>query len=210
MSEAADHLKRERAVLIAEIAIAAPVTIALWFGLDLYLPPLAGMDDPLARLIFALKCCCVAVLFCFVTGIEAVAHERLSSPAIDPLVGYETRRMTINLRYLQHTLEQLMVFIPGLLGLAVYSASGRGMRAVVATTAAWMLGRFAFWIGYHFGAKHRAAGAPGMALAMIVLIYVCARFGAEVAGSAGAVAVVALFLAAEAVLFWLTTRPARA
>lgn len=210
MSEAADHLKRERAVLIAEIAIAAPVTIAVWLALDRLAPPLAGMEDPLARLLFALKCCCVAVLFCFVTGVEAVAHERLSSPAIDPLTGYETRRMKINLRYLQHTLEQLMVFIPGVLGLAAYASGGRGMRAVVATTAAWMLGRFAFWIGYHFGAKHRAVGAPGMALGMIVLIYVCARFGAEIAGAWGAVAVVGLFLAAEALLFRLTTRPARA
>ena len=209
MSEAADHLKRERVVLIAEIAIAAPATIALWLGLDLILPPLAGMDDPLARIVFALKCCCLVVLFCFVTGVEAVAHERLSSPAIDPLSGYETRRMRINLRYLQHTLEQLMVFIPGLLGLAAYAHGGRGMRAVTATTAAWMLGRFAFWIGYHFGARHRAAGAPGMALGMIVLIYVCARFGGEIAGVAGAVTVVAAFFAAEALLFWLTTRRAR-
>ena len=42
--------------------------------------------------------------------------------------------MTINLRYLQNTLEQLMLFIPGLLGLAVYCSSGRSMRAIVATS----------------------------------------------------------------------------
>ena len=89
---------RERRVLIAEIAVAIPATIALWFAIDRGLPPLAGMDDPLARLAFAIKCCCVAILFSFVTAIEAVAHERLRSPAIDPLKGYETRRMRINLR----------------------------------------------------------------------------------------------------------------
>jgi hypothetical protein len=203
----ADQAKRQRAVLIAEIAVAAPASIGLWLALDLLAPPLAGMDDPLVRLLFAVKCCAVAVLFCFVTGVEAVAHERLSSAAIDPLAGYETRRLKVNLRYLQHTLEQLVVFVPGVLGLAAYAKDGRGMRAVVATTVVWMLGRFAFWIGYHFGPEHRAAGAPGMALAMIVLIYVCARFGAEIAGPAGAAGVVALFLAAEAVLFSLTTRP---
>jgi hypothetical protein len=34
---------------------------------------------------FTLKCYCVAVLFCLVAGVEAVAHERLSEPAFDPL-----------------------------------------------------------------------------------------------------------------------------
>jgi hypothetical protein len=43
-----------------------------------------------------------------------------------------------------------------------------------------------------------------MALGMLLLVYVCARFGAELAGTAGAATTVALFVAAEAVLF-LTT-----
>src|SRR5581483_7736679 len=94
------------------------------------------------------------------------------SPAIDPLAGYTTKRLTINLRYLQHTLEQLLIFLPGLFGLAYYSAGGAAMRGVAATAVVWMVNRFAFWIGYHQGAMHRAAGAPGMALAMLVLIYV--------------------------------------
>ncbi|WP_410968141.1 hypothetical protein, partial [Salmonella sp. SAL04281] len=88
-------------------------------------------------------------LFAFVLGIEAVAHERFQSPAIDPLAGFTTRRLTINLRYLQHTLEQLVVFLPGLFGLAYYCDSGAAMRAVTATTIVWILNRIAFWVGYH-------------------------------------------------------------
>jgi hypothetical protein len=108
-------VRRQRTTTIKWILLAAPVTLALWLGTYHLLPPLAGMDDPLARLFFALNCCCVAILLCFVTGIEAVAHERLRSPAIDPLADHETLRLKINLRYLQHTLEQLLVFVPGLL-----------------------------------------------------------------------------------------------
>ena len=48
-----------------------------------------------------------------------------------------------------------------------------------------------------------------MALGMLVVLYVCARFGFECAGSAGAVAVVALFAAAELILT-ITTRPLEA
>jgi hypothetical protein len=186
------------------ILVAAPVTLALWLGVYHLLAPLAGMDDPLARLFLAIKCCCVAILLCFVTGIEAVAHERLRSPAIDPLAGHETRRLKINLRYLQHTLEQLMVFVPGLLGLAFYCSDGTTMRAVVATTVTWIVGRAGFWIGYHYGALYRAIGAPGMAQSMIVLLYVCARFGHDVAGPAGALAPLVLFGAVEAYLFHAT------
>ncbi len=156
--------------------------------------------------IFALKCSSVAILFCFVTGVEAVAHERLRSPAIDPLLGYETRRLRINLRYLQNTLEQLIVFVPGLFGLALYCTDGSSMRAVPATTVVWVAARIAFWIGYHRSSAMRGIGAPGMMLGMVVLLYVCARFGFEIAGWPGAITMMALFAAAEAILTW-TTRP---
>ena len=73
-----------RARLLLEIAIGFAVATALWLATYFLLPPLTGMAESLARLVFALKCGCVAVLFCFVLGIEAIAHERLRSPAIDP------------------------------------------------------------------------------------------------------------------------------
>lgn len=180
----------------------------LWFGTYYLLPPLAGMDDMLPRLVFSLKCSCVAILFCFVTGIEAVAHERLRSPAIDPLSGYETHRMRINLRYLQNTLEQLVLFVPGVLGLAVYCSDGGSMRAVAATTVVWIAARIAFWIGYHRGSAQRGAGAPGMMLSMLVLLYVCTRFGFEIGGTVGAIVPIVLFAGAEAVLVW-ATKPLR-
>jgi hypothetical protein len=197
-------VRRQRSIVMKWVLFAAPVTVALWLGVYHLLPPLAGMDDPLARLFLAINCCCVAILLCFVTGIEAVAHERLQSPAIDPLAGHETLRLKINLRYLQHTLEQLMVFVPGLLGLAFYSSNGTTMRAVVATTVTWIVGRAGFWIGYHYGALYRAIGAPGMAQSMIVLLYVCSRFGHDVAGPAGAIAPLVLFGGIEAYLFYAT------
>src|ERR1700761_9205548 len=115
------NLAKQRRATMAPIAVSFPVAGALWFGTVYALPPIAGMDTLPDRLVFAVKCIAVAVLFCLVMGVEAVAHERLRSPAIDPLSGYETRRMRVNLRYLQNTLEQSVIFVPGLLGLAAYS-----------------------------------------------------------------------------------------
>jgi hypothetical protein len=201
-----DFRKQRRQGMIA-IAAAAPVALLLWLAVAHLTQPLAGMADVTARLVFALKCCCVAVLFCLVTGIEAVAHERLISPAFDPLQGYETRRLRVNQRYLQNTLEQTVVFSAGLLGLAVYCADGAAMRAVLASTVVWIIGRFCFWIGYHKSAAMRGLGAPSMALGMILLLYVAWRIGFEIAGVMGGSIPVALFLAIEVILFWTTSRP---
>lgn len=199
--------RQRRAGMIA-IAAAMPVALLLWLVIAYLVPPISGMDSLGGRMLFTLKCCCFAVLFCLVTGVEAVAHERLFSPAFDPLSGFETERLRINQRYLQNTLEQILVFMVGLFGLAAYSPDGSAMRAVLATTGVWILARAAFWIGYHRSAAMRGLGAPGMALSMIVLLYVVGRIGYEVGGPVGAAVPLATFFAIEAFLF-RTTRPLR-
>ena len=198
-----DWREQRKSGMVA-IAVSALAGVALWFAIDRLLPPLAGMEDLSARMLVALKCCALAALFCLFGGVEAVAHERLQSAAFDPLAGHETMRLRINKQYLQNTLEQFVLFAVGLFGLAAYSETGGAMRAVIATTAVWIAFRFAFWIGYHRSAAMRGMGAPGMAVGLLVLLYVCARIGGDMAGTAGAVAVVAAFLALEAVLFWGT------
>jgi hypothetical protein len=199
--------RKERKSGIAAIAVASAVAALLWFGIRFLTPPLEGMDSLSGRMLLALKCCCLAVLFCLVTGVEAVAHERLQSPAFDPLNPYATRRLEVNRRYLQNTVEQIIVFAVALFGLAAYSPGGEAMRVVTATTAVWILARFAFWIGYHRSAAMRGLGAPGMMVSMLALIYVVARIGDDAAGAVGAAATVGAFLLIEAILFWGTRAP---
>lgn len=196
--------RRQRTVGVAGIAAASFLASALWLSIDYWMLPLPGMDSLGARMLLTLKCCCVAVLFCMVTGVEAVAHERLTSPAFDPMAGFETHRLRVNQRYLQNTVEQIIVFAAALFGLAAYSPDGSAMRAVVATTVLWIVARAAFWLGYQRSAAMRGLGAPGMAVSMFVLLYVATRFGREIAGTVGAIVPVVVFFAVEAVLFWGT------
>ena len=188
------------------IAVAMSVALLLWLAIAYLTSPLVDMESLSTRMLFTLKCWSLAVLFCLVLGVEAVAHERLASPAFDPLSGFETRRLRVNQRYLQNTLEQIVVFAASLFGLAAYSPDGSAMRAVVATTVVWILARFAFWVGYHQSAAMRGLGAPGMALSMIVLLYVTGRIGFEAGGFLGAAVPILGFLAIEAFLF-RATRP---
>ena len=180
------------------------VAIAIWYAINTYAPPVAGMDSLAARMLFALKCYGAAVLFTLVLGVEAVAHERLVTPAFDPLAGFETRRMRVNQQYLRNTLEQTVVFGAALFGLAAWRTTDTAMRAVEAATVVWVLSRWGFWIGYHVSAAGRGLGVGGMALAMILLIYDVARFGGELYGPPGAWAPVVLFVLIEAFLFWAT------
>ena len=200
-------VRRQRSAMMPVILGAFAVAAVLWLCVYFLLPPFSGMADPLARMAVALGCLCFAALFSLVLGVQAVAHERLQSPAIDPLAGYGTQRMTINSRYLQNTLEQFVVFAPGLFGLAWYATNGFSMRAVVAVTAVWIAARWAFWIGYYRGPLNRAAGAPGMMQSLLVLLYVCCRFGYDAAGVAGAVTPAVLFIAIEGFLFRTTRGP---
>jgi hypothetical protein len=196
--------RRQRRSGAMIIGVSAVVAAVLWVAIRWLAPTIPQMDMVADRLIFAFKCWCFAVLFCFATGIDAVAHERLQSPGFAPLIGYETKRLRVNLRYLQNTLEQLIVFTAGLFGLALYSDGGDGMRAVEATAVVWILFRFAFWIGYHRSATMRSLGAAGVALSLVLLIYVVARISFDLGGAVAVVTVLSVFSAIEAVLFWTT------
>lgn len=206
MSRPASDWRAERIKGLVGIVAATVPAALLWYAIRFLVPPLEGVDGFEARMTFALKCAVVAVLFTLVLGVEAVAHERLQSPAFDPLGGKETRRLRVNQRYLQNTLEQAAVFLVGLFGLAAYMEDGRQMRAVLATAVVWTLARFAFWLGYHRSAAMRGLGAPGMLVSMLVLLYVAMRVGRDIAGPFGEWTMLAAFLLFEALLFW-KTRP---
>ena len=191
------NLRHPALGMLAASVVAATVWAAT-FGL---LPPLEGMTASGPRLLFAIECAAVSLLFTLVLGIESVAHERLLSDAFDPLAGRETRRLRINQRFIENTSEQSVLFLLGLLALSHYCDSGSSMRAVVACSVVWVLGRLAFWVGYHVAPQHRVAGLVGTAQSLAVLLYVGSRFGHEIAGGMGAAVPPTLFLIAEAAIF---------
>ena len=186
---------------IAATGVAALISAILLFALYRLLPVPSGMDAIGARMLLALKCLAFATLFTFVAGIEAVAHERFQGPAFNPLAGHQTKRLQVNLRYLQNTLEQIIVFAVGLFGLAAYLTNGEAMRAVPAISIVWTLNRYAFWIGYHRSAAMRGLGLSSMVIGLLMLLYVVVRIGGDLAGTMGSVVAVGLYLALEAVLF---------
>jgi hypothetical protein len=191
----------QRRTTLGGIAVSALVTAVVWFALLRFLPAPAHAES----LSTALACCAIAALLTLVLGVEAIAHERLVTPAIDPLAGFETRRMRVNFRYLSNTVEQFIVFAAGLLALSVYATP----KLLVIITVVWILARWAFWIGYHRSPLLRGLGAPGMIQSMVVLLYVAYRFGADAYGSAVGIALLLIFAMIEAFLFWVVKQPSQ-
>jgi hypothetical protein len=191
----------QRRTTLSGIAASAALTVLLWYLL-LRLLPAPANAEPLPT---ALACCAVAALLTLVMGVEAIAHERLVTPAIDPLAGFETRRMRVNFHYLSNTVEQFIVFAAGLLALSAYVSP----RLMVIVTIVWIAARRAFWIGYHLSPLLRGLGAPGMLQSMIVLLYVAWRWGNDAYGAAAGILLIALFSAIEAFLFWAVKRPSQ-
>ncbi len=174
------------------------VGLALWYALLRFLP----VPEALQPLQTAMGCIAVAALLTLLAGIQAVAHERMVTAAIDPFAGIESRWMRVNFRYLSNTVEQFIVFAAGLLGVAAYTSP----KVLIIITTVWVLARWAFWIGYQKNSLLRAIGAPGMLQSLLVLLYTAYRFGTDAYGWALGIALLATFAIIEAILFWAALR----
>jgi uncharacterized membrane protein YecN with MAPEG domain len=78
--------------------------------------------------------------------------------AADPLAGGESMRHRFNQRVLQNTIEQFVLFVPSVLGLAILAEDAFVWHAVSVAVLLFTLGRVIFWIGYHRSAQARAPG----------------------------------------------------
>ena len=78
--------------------------------------------------------------------------------AADPLSGGESARHRVNQRVLQNSLEQFVLFVPAVLGLAILADDVFVWHAVQIAVLLFTLGRAAFWIGYHRSPQARAPG----------------------------------------------------
>ncbi len=187
---------------------AVPVFI-LWFYVAFYTSPIAHMEQAVDRLLFSLQCSGLAAFFCLMMGVEAVAHDRLFSPAIDPLAGFESKRFLTNKQYLQNTLEQFVLFNAAILSFTGLSQNGEDLRIVIATTLAWILSRLIFWVAYHKSSLDRIYGLSGMMMTMLILGYSTFIFIRNQLGLPVALIFIFLFFVFETILAYFSWKKSR-
>ena len=107
------------------------------------------------RLAYAIRWATFPALI-FLAMVVSVGNARFASEAIDPL-GKESQKMIVDGRVADNTLQQLVLFLVGALGLAVTLPLHR-LSIVAAVSITFVIVRIAFWIGYRIKPVYRAFG----------------------------------------------------
>ena len=112
--------------------------------------------DVADRLELMIKCSIIAVLPA-VLGIVTVAAQRLNP---DMWVGQNVKpnsALDVNTRFILNTIEQFILFLVGLAGIALYVPISEA-HSIPILTSMFLVGRTLFWIGYHKNPYLRAFG----------------------------------------------------
>jgi len=167
--------KQQRDVRIGMVAGAVFCALWVWMGYDfitIELPLWPGVED---RLAYAAKCELFAAMM-LLFGIMLVAGQRFfSEAAIDGRADGLSAAITINLRYIQNTLEQLVLMVIAHMAFAATADSGQ-MKIIPILVSLFMVGRLCFWIGYHQSPLSRAFGfAVTFYPTVVMMIYAAQR-----------------------------------
>ena len=147
----------QKKVAVGALSGALSMALLVWFFFSI-LPSPALKDDVLSRIIFTLQMNVIGALPLFV-GIAIVGNGRFLSNAIDPLRHAENKKLEINGRFVDNTLQQNFIFLVGTLALSTF-LMGETIKLISALTIVYVIARIVFWIGYRIDPLYRA---PGMA-----------------------------------------------
>lgn len=109
------------------------------------------------RLTLAIQCALLPGLMLLV-GIGVLGGGRFGNEAEDPTAcEASSQAMKVNIRYLSNTHEQFTLFLIALLGLALLLPAP-ALTVLPIYASLFVIGRIAFWVGYHINPLYRAVG----------------------------------------------------
>ncbi len=172
--------QQQKDVRTGMIAGALFSLIWVWMGygfLHIELPLWVTTGD---RLAYAAKCELFAALM-LLFGVMVVAGQRFfSDQAIEGQTDGVSRSLSINLRYIRNTLEQLVLLV--IVHMAFAAVADRDeMRLVPVLVSLFIVGRVSFWVGYHQNPLSRAFGfATTFYPTVVMMIYTSWRIFAGI------------------------------
>jgi hypothetical protein len=154
-------MTREQKVVATGAASGVVAMLLSTWALYTVLPSPDAAQGQLGNVIYAMRWLPLAALPLLVM-IGAVGNARAMGSAIDPTLDAEDPAMKVNIRVLDNTLQQFVLFAAGSLGLAA-SLDAERVKVVGAAAIVFVVARLAFWIGYRIHPLYRAAGFAGTA-----------------------------------------------
>lgn len=150
------RMKQEQKIVAIGAASGVVGMIVMVWLLERLIPTPAIADTAADRIAYALRWATPAALLFFFM-VAAVGNARFKSEAIDPTAGKESQRMIVDGRVADNTLQQLVLFLVGLLGLAVTLPYDR-LSVIAAVAITFLVARSTFWFGYRIHPLYRAPG----------------------------------------------------
>lgn len=149
--------QQQKDVRIGMTAGALFCAVWVWMGygfIDIELPLWVTTGD---RMAYVAKCEFFAALM-LLFGVMVVAGQRFfSDKAIEGQTEGLSNSITINLRYIQNTVEQLVLLVVAHMAYAA-TADSDEMKLIPILVSLFIVGRVCFWIGYHQNALSRSFG----------------------------------------------------
>ena len=145
----------QKRVAIGALSGISGMVLMVWAFSTAIAAPLIA-DTAADRLAYALRWAVPPALLFFVM-VAAVGNARFNSEAIDPTLGRESHKMVVDGRVADNTLQQLMLFLVGMLALAVTLPIHR-LSIIAAVSITFVIVRIAFWSGYRIQPVYRAFG----------------------------------------------------
>ena len=150
----------QRTVAIGAASGVTGMIILVWLISSVIAEP--GIADAAGdRLGYAIPWAVVAVFPLFVM-LVAVGNARFFGEGIDPTLGKDDKSMIVNGRVADNTLQQYVIFVVGLMGLAVTLPADR-LTIIPAVSITFVVARIIFWIGYRIHPLYRAPGFSSVA-----------------------------------------------
>ena len=117
---------------------------------------LTQLTNVAARLGYTVRALTFAALPLLI-GKVTVANARFSTDAIDPTRHAENRAMEINGRFVDNTVQQLLLFSIATLALSP-ALTPSGLRVIPIAVTVFVIARVVFWVGYRVRPIYRAPG----------------------------------------------------
>jgi hypothetical protein len=114
------------------------------------------LTDVAARLGYTVRALTFAALPLLI-GIVTIANARISTDAIDSTRHAENRVMEINGRFVDNTVQQLLLFSIATLALSP-ALTPSGLRVIPIAVTVFVIARVVFWVGYRVRPIYRAPG----------------------------------------------------
>ena len=152
-------LQKNRRRVILNIVAGCTLGIII-FSSGMYLFP-AGDErefpSKLENIVFTIKWQSLSVIM-LLFGIERVGNVRFATNAIDPVYGKGEQLLYVEARYLQNTVEQLILSSTGQLILSVYVSAAVLTRIIPSLVVMFVIARILFFIGYKMDPMKRGLG----------------------------------------------------